>query len=229
MGGIRSVEMGRLRALLLGVVVVGCGDDGTSAGDGGASGGTTGDSGASGTMDGGSATTASSATSSGMGTGAGTGTSDAGTSDAGSSDAGTSGPGTGGTGGATDLRFSLDNLMIFQNCMPSVPPDPVRASWDLEVRNLGVIGGDADVVSATFLDGADAPLGTFEVSPTNTGVVDEAETVIVAMTKTMGSLDPANGCSVLACDETAKVELVMDADDTGMVTVVGSATVECAY
>ena len=59
--------------------------------------------------------------------------------------------------------------------------------------------------------------------------VDEAETVVVPMAKTTGSLAPANGCAVLACDETAKVELVMDADDTGLVTVVGSATVECVF
>ena len=55
------------------------------------------------------------------------------------------------------------------------------------------------------------------------------DTVVVPMEKTNGSLDPAEGCAVLPCQETAKVELVMDADDTGMVTVTGSATVECSY
>jgi hypothetical protein len=227
--------------LLLILALAGCGDDeestgsddssGTETSDGGSSASGTGDGGssASGTGDGGSsAGDTGDDGSSGTETGNG-GSSASDTSDGGSSDPGSSGDETGGTGGSTDLRFQILNLEISQDCMPMVPPDPAMASWDLEVYNAGVIGGDADVVSATFLDDADAPLATFEVSPTNTGIVDEAQTVVVPMEKVLNSLDPANGCAVLPCQETAKVELVMDADDTGMVTVVGSATVECSY
>ena len=33
------------------------------------------------------------------------------------------------------MEFSIDNLVLFANCQPVVPPDPWTLAWDLEVVN----------------------------------------------------------------------------------------------
>jgi hypothetical protein len=138
---------------------------------------------------------------------------------------------TGGTGsdsgGVVMVDASIIDLALFQDCMPIVSPDPVGATFDLAIDNLGPDPVTATVVSATF-DAGGAPLGTIDVVPDAYGPVDAESLVIFGVSKVAGSLVPQNGCNVLTCGGNFNLTLELDVEGTA-VTAEGSGMMNCVF
>lgn len=233
----------RLAGLLVSLMafVPACGDDGggegtagtSSTSAGSTSGGATGSTGGSaeGTATAADTTaatgeTTTDATSSTGSTTSGTGTTDATTtSDATTSDATTDASTTGGMG---MLDVQMSGLQIFEDCMPIVPPDPVGASFSLELDNIGDVSASATVTAAAFFDAGGMQVATIDVMPAAFGPIPVGAVDLAMVSKVPGSLMPAAGCEVLACNQSYTLELRLDVD--GMEVLASDmATVDCVF
>ncbi|MEM7160295.1 MAG: hypothetical protein AAF799_46085 [Myxococcota bacterium] len=211
------------------VLIAGCGDDSTTTDTGGASSET----GMSTPLTSGSDTSGG-ADGTSSGGGEGTSGSDGGatTNDTDSADSGDTTEGKGeesSSGGAQAMvDVTMSGLMINQDCMPIVATDPVGAGFMLELDNVGEVPATVSVVSATFIDARSSEAGTIELTPPVIGPIDPGDDTGLFMSKIADSLMPATGCSVVLCNETYDLEVVLDIEGTE-VTVSDSATVACVF
>jgi hypothetical protein len=84
------------------------------------------------------------------------------------------------------------------------------------------------VVSATFTDAGGTDVATIEVTPASFGPIAAGETESFNVSKTAGSLEPANGCETLECNATYTLTLVLDVGGTE-VTAEASAAMDCVF
>lgn len=174
------------------------------------------------------------ATASVDGTDAGGGGADAAGADAGGGGA-DGGGGDGGADGAApaaslDVTLAVDAL--FQNCMPSVPPDPISLTATVTVKNLGAApAGPLTFSTGRFLGATSAVLAAFDVEATGASpVIAPGATAAIPIAKKVGSVSPANGCSTLACSSEPVVEIAYaGASVAAGATAQAAATVGCAY
>ena len=132
------------------------------------------------------------------------------------------------TGGMAALEVTMSDLMLFQDCMPIVAPDPVGAMLMLALGNPGDEEQSATVTSATLYDGGGVEVATIEVTPADFGPVAPGDSIMVAVTKVPDSLMPASGCEVLECNGSHVLELALD---VGGEEVLAEATamVDCVF
>ncbi len=212
---------------------IGCGDDGGGGGTSGSSstaalttsgpGGSSSD-----TSAGGQTTSSSSGTTDGADTTAGTtGGSDSGTTDA-TDGSGSDGAGSSSGGQMGTLEPTMTNLEIFQNCQPIVDPDPVGASFTLELVNPSMAVASATVVSAAFMVPGGVQVATIDVAPAAFGPVGAGDNLMQAVAKVQDSLMPANGCAVLQCNMDYTLVLTLDVDGTEIVAQ-DTAPAMCAF
>ncbi|MEM6994124.1 MAG: hypothetical protein AAF721_26660 [Myxococcota bacterium] len=213
----------------------GCGDDGT--GDGGGDGGTS--TGGAMTTSPGSDSTGGSPGDSSSGAVDSTGVGGSGSSggDSGSSggDSGSSGgtttgdSGSGSSGGGNAMiEATVSGVMLFQDCMPIVDPDPLGITGTIDIMNTGDEPATATVVDGRIIDGGGAEVGTFTTVEAAFGPVPVGESSSETFTKADNSLDPANGCGVAMCNQMYTVELVLDVD--GVEVIAGAmGSVSCVF
>lgn len=203
----------------------------TEAGTGTTSGATT-----TGTGSTGAPTSSGGATDSGgETTGVVTASSSAGTaSSSGASDAtttATTGEGSTGsstTGGGSALMLGMGDAVIFANCMPIVPPDPVHATWTLFLDNSGGVA-PANVaikgVSMVFDPDGVMDAHAISVTPTQFGPIAPGEVLMAMLTKEVvpGGLP---GCS--HCGEKVRFDFEWEVDG-GPISGSYEDTLECAF
>ena len=209
------------------VLIAGCGDDSTTTSDGAGSSET----GMSTPQTSGEDTT-SGADGTSSGGGAGTSGSDGGTT-TGDTEGEVSGDSTGdaeSSSGGSDamVNATMSGLMINQDCMPIVANDPVGAGFMLELDNVGEVPATVSIVSATFVDDRSSEVGTIGLTPPVIGPIDAGDDTSLFMNKIADSLMPATGCSVVLCNETYTLEVVLDIEGSET-TVSDSATVMCVF
>ena len=234
------LDLAPLAACLSASLLLGCGDDATTPGDGGGT--TQGDSTSTagpddstgtppdtteGTTEGATdGTTGDPATSSTGADGSSSGDSTGEGESSGSSGEGESSGSSGGGMGMLDGEMS--GLMIFQDCMPIVPSDPVGVSFTVSLTNTGDAPASASVVSATFVDGGGMAVGTIDVAPAVLGPVPVGDTTMTALMKVPNSLNPASGCGVVMCNQAYDLELVLEVDGVQS-TISDNANVDCVF
>jgi|LNFM01.1.fsa_nt_gb hypothetical protein len=126
-------------------------------------------------------------------------------------------------GGA--VRISIRDFMSFSNCMPIVPPDPVRANWTVDVS--GASGSTARITSATLSIRAtgSSVVQTLVVSPTTFPLVGGAGSAMIR--KESGNPAPTGSCRELCSgDSTLTLEIDVGA---GPQRVMGSTMHGCAF
>ena len=222
--------------LTLALVLAACGDDATgtdstgstsaASTEGSSSGGTPGTTtsadGSTGSSGGETTAASSGETTAGSTAGETEGETTAATSEGSSSEGGST------DGGMASIDAAMSGLMIFQDCMPIVPPDPVGASFTLELTNTGDVPASATVVSATFINAGGMAVGTIDVSPNAFGPIAVGGNSMTVVTKVPNSLTPPNGCGVVQCFQGYSLELELDVDGSP-VLVSDTANVDCVF
>lgn len=145
--------------------------------------------------------------------------------DAGDRDAGSLADGGESDGGsiadASTATVVITDFYAYANCMPIVPPDPIRASWTATVS--GATGAAATVTSATLtiMPGAGAAtVQDITVSPPAIALV--GGTGSADQIKTAASTSPVMACSRLCgSGVTARLDISFSIDGT---TVSATAT-----
>lgn len=222
--------------MLAATVTLGCGDDSVGSEGGGSSGtgavatDSTSSTGSLPTSSGQDGTGSSGADSTGSSSGStATGGTDSGTTDSGGTDSGSSSDSGETETGMGVLSGSISNLQMFQDCMPIVSPDPVNATFTLELTNRGDAPATGTVVSAAFVDAGGMAVAVFSVTPDVLGPLAAGDTAMAVVSKVPDSLDPANGCAVLTCNASYTVSIIVtDADGTEL-SLSDTATVDCVF
>ena len=107
-----------------------------------------------------------------------------------------------------DLELELVSLEFWQNCMPIVAEDPVHAFGSITVSNFFDADASASVVEARFVDAGGDTVITFEIDPSDTGVVPGGSETLLEFTKVAGSSEPQSFCETLTCGAMYSVEIV---------------------
>jgi hypothetical protein len=118
----------------------------------------------------------------------------------------------GGTGGSVGIgrRLEIQNLNVYGNCMPIVPPDPIMVSWASVVN--GAIAPSAAVVSVTLtLSGARTITQTLTVMPTTVPLTNGAGTV--THQKVSGDPAPGTVCAEV-CGSNARLDVTLSDQGT---------------
>ena len=115
------------------------------------------------------------------------------------------------------LDATISGLEVYQDCMPIVPPDPVNASFILELVNTGDVPASATVTSALFVDLGGMPVAAIDVVPAAYGPIPVGGSSMTGVNKVGGSLLPANACETLECGASYTFELTLDVDGTEVI------------
>jgi hypothetical protein len=126
------------------------------------------------------------------------------------------------------VTLAISNLMLFQDCMPIVPADPMGGTWTLEMTNDGAASVSGTIDAARLLDQANQELGTIGFMPAAIPSTAPNQTTPVQMSKTVSSLMPANGCGVVQCNSTVRLELDVTVDGQTE-SVKASTTMNCVF
>jgi len=189
--------------------------DATAGTGGGEAGGTTGGGGRGGNTAGtGGATGGNTAGTGGSTAGTG-GSATAGTTGAGGT--GGAGGGTGGTGGRPQLV--IQNFVVYGNCQPVVPSDPIVVSWTSIVT--GAASSNAPLVSATLtLTGFRTIIQALTVMPTAVPLTNGSGSA--TMRKTDGTPAAYQVCGEV-CGSNARLDVFLE-DGGTHVPIVATAT-----
>jgi hypothetical protein len=100
----------------------------------------------------------------------------------------------------------IQNLSVFGNCQPIVPPDPIRVSWTSVVT--GASSSSATLVSAVLtLSGFRTITQTLTVTPTAVPLTNGAGSA--AQQKTAGDPAPGTVCGEV-CSSNARLDVTLD-------------------
>ena len=130
------------------------------------------------------------------------------------------------------VQATIVMLEMWANCQPAVPLDPVRLSADIAFSNpsAGFLG-PITVSSGVIEDAMGKALASFDVGAVSTRMLGPGTFENISVTKSMGSLAPANGCNTIPCGSTIRVGF----DYTGVGAQPGARvystpmTMECVY
>ena len=155
---------------------------------------------------------------------AGAGGGGAGGNTAGAGGGGAGGGNTAGTGGATGRRLEIQSLMVFGNCQPSVPADPIMVRWTSAVT--GGTSSSATLVSAVLtLTGFRTITQSLTVTPTAIPLTNGAGSA--AQQKTAGDPAPGNVCGEV-CSSNARLDVTLS-DGGVQFTATATGTYNCAF
>jgi hypothetical protein len=112
------------------------------------------------------------------------------------------------TDASSDLFIALMIETLYANCMPAVPPDPVKLEGHVEALNNGSSAvGPLSFTAGTLTANDGAELATFSVEPVLSHVIKPGEGLSEQIVKVPGSLELASGSACGLCGETVRVGL----------------------
>jgi hypothetical protein len=98
------------------------------------------------------------------------------------------------------VTASLSDVMIFENCMPIVAPDPVSISATITITNTGNVPiGPVTVGSGEVVQNMNV-LISWKAQPVQTGVIQPGQSAMLQIAKTANSAMPAKACATLPCN-----------------------------
>ena len=102
--------------------------------------------------------------------------------------------------GPADLVVTVEMPMLLQDCMPIIPPDPLRLSALLRVDNRGPApAGPVTAMAGRLLTLGGQPIATFSVKAIQLGPVAAGQSATAPVDKNADSLNPAMMCGTVAC------------------------------
>jgi hypothetical protein len=98
------------------------------------------------------------------------------------------------------VTASLSNVLITENCMPIVPPDPVNITASIKITNTGNVPiGPVSVAGGDVLQNLN-PIASFAAQPVQTPVLMPGQSQTLQVTKVANSVMPAKACATLPCN-----------------------------
>jgi hypothetical protein len=137
---------------------------------------------------------------------------------------GAGGGNTAGTSGGTGRQLAIQGLMVFANCQPSVPADPIMVRWTSAVT--GGTSSSATLVSAVLtLTGFRTITQSLTVTPTTIPLTNGSGSA--AQQKTAGDPTPGNVCGEV-CSSNARLDVTLS-DGGVQFTATATGTYSCVF